>query len=233
MNSDVKVTLPENVVQTTNFTTQKDSPGVKRPRSSPPKFSRKEKLTKLDYWLNPRSPSITSNNKFNILTECEDQDQQENEKGPTMIKPPPPFVAGVKDVNPLYKVLNESAKNNYYIKVINSEEIKIQPKSVEAYETIASELSKRNTEYYSYQKKEDRAFRAVLKNLHSSTDIDLLKAEIEDMGHKVLRINNIRKINKTPLPMFFIDLKASENNKDIYKIQYLMNTKVIVESPRK
>lgn len=54
------------------------------------------------------------------------------------------------------------------------------------------------------------------------------------MGHIVLRINNIRKRNSsTPLPMFFVDLKAKENNKDIYKIQCLMNTRVIFESPHK
>lgn len=114
-------------------------------------------------------------------------------------------------------MLNETAKDEYYVKVLSYEEIKIQPKTVEAYEVIVSELNKRNTEYYSYQKKQDRAFRTVLKNLHSSTNTDLLKAEIEEMGHTVLRINNIRKRNSDiPLSMFFVDLKSNENNKDIY-----------------
>lgn len=213
---------------------QSKSASNKRPRSSPNKYTRKDKVTKLDYWLNPQPSTSSSNNRFNLLSENEDTLEALKEEVPTIPKPPPLFVAGVRDVNPLYEVLNKAAKNNYYIKVLNSDEIKIQTNTPEAYDIIVSELNKRNTEYYSYQKKQDRAFRAVLKNIHSSTNIESLKAEIEEMGHIVLRINNIRKKNSSsPLPMFFVDLKTKENYKDIYNIQYLMNTRVLFESPHK
>jgi len=34
-------------------------------------------------------------------------------------KPPPVFVAGVGDINPLYKLLDEIATNNYTLRVLN------------------------------------------------------------------------------------------------------------------
>lgn len=204
----------------------------KRPLSSPtapkPKNPR-EKLTTLDYWLNP--PSSCSNNRFQLLTEQEDVPDETPHPEP---KPPPLFVAGVKDVNPLLNVLNTTVANSFYLKVISAEEIKVQAKSKEAYETIVQELNKRNTEYYSFQKKENKPFKVVLKNLHHSSDTVLLKQEIEEKGHSVLRINNIcKRGTKIPLSMFFIDLKPNKNNKEVYNIKFLLSTRIKVEAPHK
>lgn len=127
----------------------------KWPRSSPNLKIQKDKQSRLDYWLNPQSSSPS--NRFQLLSEDESV-KVPAEKPIPQPKPPPLFVAGVKDVNPLLKVLNETVINQFYLKVISSEEIKVQAKTIEAYETIVGELNKRNTEYYSFQKKENRPF---------------------------------------------------------------------------
>lgn len=201
----------------------------KRPRSSPNGVNPKDKLTRLDYWLNP--PSISSNNRFQLLSETEVLAEETPKSQP---KPPPLFVAGVRDVNPLMKVLNDTATNEFYLKVISSEEIKVQAKTIGAYEAIVNELNKRNTEYYSFQKKENKPFKVVLKNLHHSSDTELLKQELEEKGHSVLRVDNIcKRGTKTPLPMFYIDLKTDKNNKEIYNIEFLLNTRIKFEAPHK
>lgn len=43
----------------------------------------------------------------------------------------------------------------------------------------------------------------------------------------------IAKLSKTkePLPIFFVDLAQKGNNKDIYKINIPLNTKVVFELP--
>ena len=64
-------------------------------------------------------------------------------------------------------------------------------------------------------------------------DIEDLRAAIESHGHTVATIFNIKQArSNTPLPLFFIDLKPNENNKDIYLIRSLLYTKVTFEPPR-
>lgn len=70
--------------------------------------------------------------------------------------------------------------------------------------------------------------------MHNSTNPDIIKQELEEKGHIVLKITNIRhRFNKNPLPMFFVDLKPAENNKTIFKIEFLLNTKIAFEPPIK
>lgn len=68
--------------------------------------------------------------------------------------------------------------------------------------------------------------------MHYSTKIDDLKIEIENYGHKVVNIVNMRhRITKQPLSMFSIDLQLDENNKSIYSVEYLLQTKIKFEAP--
>ena len=68
--------------------------------------------------------------------------------------------------------------------------------------------------------------------MHYSTDIRDIKTEFEILGHTVVNIFNITQ-NRTniPLSLFFVDLKPSGNNKDIYQIEALNYTKVTFEPP--
>lgn len=206
---------------------QRSSPGVSGGKS------RGQKFTKLDYWLNPTKENNQTQNRFAILSDDESEVEEVNAK-PEEIKPPPLFITGVKDIKPLNLLLEEIANNGYSIKLVNQEEVKIQASSMEVYDLISVELKNRNTEFFSYRKKQDRPFRVVLKNIHCSISLDTLKQQIEELGHSVVHISNIRnRITKSPLPMFFIDIKLAANNKDIYKVESLCNCKIKFEPPNK
>lgn len=123
-------------------------------------------------------------------------------------------------------------KDNYTIKVQNQEQVKVQAKTIEAYDIITKSLKEKNTEFHTYQKKQDKPFRVILRNMHYSTETDSIKEEIENHGHTVLNIINMRqRTTKNPLSMFSIDLKPDENNQSIYMIEYLLNTKIKFEAP--
>jgi len=69
--------------------------------------------------------------------------------------------------------------------------------------------------------------------MHASTDLDELKRAIEELGHTVTNIWNLKqRLTKKPLPIFFIELKQSSNNKTIYETKYLLQSKIIFEPPR-
>lgn len=203
----------------------------KRNRNSPDQ--RTVKQTRIsDYWLNP---SVVTSNRFSNLENEENKDKIENETNQhkKIAKPPPIFVQGVKSISPLTHLLETIAKDNYELKVLGSEQVKIQAKSSEIYSTIIKALEQKKTEFHSYQPKQTRAFRTVLKNMHPSADLVELKKELEELGHTVVNIWNIHHFKtKAPLPMFFVDIQPAENNKKIYEIDRLLNYIVSFEPPK-
>ena len=106
-------------------------------------------------------------------------------------KSPPIFVSGVSVIKPLIDLLNEIAKDNYTIKVLPNNEVKIQPSSSEKFIPIVKALKKKNTEFHTFQRKQDRSFKVVLRNIHPSTDTAEIQEEIEKFGHKQNVSNSI------------------------------------------
>jgi len=54
-------------------------------------------------------------------------------------------------------------------------------------------LKGKNTEFYTYKPKQERSFKVVLKHIHATANLDDIKKEIEDLGHTVTNIWNIKK----------------------------------------
>jgi len=68
---------------------------------------------------------------------------------------------------------------------------------------------------------------ACKKTLLTYLSINLkeLKQDINSKAHTVTNICGVRRrITRELLPMFFVELKPVANNKDIYKINYLLVT---------
>jgi len=123
--------------------------------------------------------------------------------------------------------------DDFELKVLTGNQVKIQPKTADSYKTIIKALAEKQTEFHTYQPKEDRSFRIVLRGMHYSTDTSEIKTAIEQFGHTVVNVFNVKQTRtNVPLSLFFVDLKPSDNNKDIYKIETLNYTKVTFEPPR-
>lgn len=222
--------------------------GSKRNNSSPKEnpVIKKKQLSIRDYWLTSTTEPVQIENPFDALKDSENENKKDktseddpskstsnlNTKTPRV---PPIFVSGVQNIKPLTDVLNKTAKNKYTLKILHNEEVKISVENSESYNLIITELQNRGTLFYTFQKKEDKPYRVVLKNLHPSVDINELKSEIEFMGHKVIRISNVKhRTTKHPLPIFFIELETNnESNKKIFEITKLLNQIISFEPPYK
>lgn len=120
-------------------------------------------------------------------------------------KPPPIYIAGVSNIKPLTDLLDEFIATEYVIKTINEEQIRVQIMNPQMYAIIVKELIARKPEFHTYKSKQDRSFRVVLRNMHSSTNLEDLKQAINTLGHEVTNIWNIRQRGtKKPLPLFYI-----------------------------
>ena len=73
--------------------------------------------------------------------------------------------------------------------------------------------------FHTYQLKQERSYRVVIKGLHHSTPLENIKAELILSGHQVRNvINTTSRVTKLPLSMFFVELDDRPNNKEIFNI---------------
>jgi hypothetical protein len=139
----------------------------------------------------------------------------------------------VQNIKQLNELLVAISGDNFELKVLTGNQVKVQPKSAEHYRQILHALIEKRTEFHTYQPKEERCFRTVLRGMHYSTDVADIKSAIEHYGHRVRNVYNMKQQRTNiPLPLFFVDLKPQANNKDIYHIETLNYTKVKFEPPR-
>lgn len=187
----------------------------------------------------PETPSLRLQNRFEPLSKdmevhqtIETSESTEQSKEP---KPPPIFIPCVVNLVSMMKELEKMVnRSQFTYKCLNQDKIKIMPASSDAYRKIVKGLSGLNINFHTYQLKQNRAYRVVLKNMHYSTPVEAIQEAIEDEGHKVRNIINVRQnVTKVPLSMFFVDLEPNPNNKTIYNVVYLLNAKIKFEPPNK
>ena len=94
-------------------------------------------------------------------------------------------------------------------------------------------LKEKNAKYYTFQLKTKRKFKFVIKGLHPKLNIEYIKTDVQEKGHKVSNIINLTKRGTTiPFPMFLVETGQANNNKDIYNTSIVCNTTVNIEPPR-
>lgn len=204
----------------------------KRPLASPENKENQNKQSKLDsYWL---SQPIDLTNSFSGLEEEKDESPSGNQPSyQKLSRPPPIFIDKVGNIKPLIKLLDEHAQDNYTVKILRNDRVKIQPTISEAYTNIVKQLEIKETEFYTYKPKQERSYKVILKKIHPSTCIDDIKEALAERGHTTTNIWNIKdRMTKRPLPIFVIELQANNNNKDIYNIKDLLHCCVVFEEPR-
>jgi hypothetical protein len=137
-----------------------------------------------------------------------------------MPKPPPIYINDVTNISP--QLLEQIALQQYEVKVLAHKRVKVQLKTSESYRIIIKALAEKRMQFHTYKLKEERCYRIVLKNMHYSINSEEIKTEIENLGHTVTNIWNIKQYRtKLPLSMIFVELKPTQNNKDIVNVEYL------------
>lgn len=148
-------------------------------------------------------------------------------------KPPPIFVHGVINYQDMIKNFNAVVEQEQITtKSLTNNVVKINAKTVDSYRKLIRHMKDENIIHHTYQLKEERAYRVVIRHLHQTTPINEIQDELESKGYKIRNIVNIKhRSTKESLPLFFVDLEPAENNKSIYDLKYLQNRTIRVEPP--
>jgi len=157
----------------------------KRNRNSPETtMSRKQSKKKGQI-----SKSVTTSKSFQGVEVLDDKNN--NIRAEKTVKSLLIFIDKVSNFTSLSQLLKEIA-TDHEIKITNKQ-TKIQPKNSIAYVNIMKELKNKNTEFHIYKSKQERSFKVVLKHIHATINMDDIKKEMEDLGHTVTNIWNIKK----------------------------------------
>jgi hypothetical protein len=93
-------------------------------------------------------------------------------------------------------------------------------------------MKEKKVEFHTYQPQQQRAYRVVIRNLHHLVQQELVRDDIERMGHKIRNLWNIRHgVTGNSFSFIFLDLEPAANNREIYHTEYLQNIRVQIEPP--
>jgi hypothetical protein len=120
----------------------------------------------------------------------------------------------------------------YFTKSMANNVIKRNCTTPDTYRNLIKNFKENGIYYQTYQLKEERAYRVVLKHLHHTTEVEDIRQETFALGHVVRNIVNVHhRLTKKPLKVFFVDLQPDNNNKDIYNITAIQNKVIHLEPP--
>ena len=83
-------------------------------------------------------------------------------------------------------------EEQYYCKALPNETVKINVHSPDTYRRLIKQLQENKIIHHTYQIREERAYRVVLRHLHHSIPPQEIQAELEALVHKVRNVLKIR-----------------------------------------
>lgn len=153
---------------------------------------------------------------------------------PKTSAPPPIMVSGITDYYKFVTQIKECAKDDFSIKLINNGIHKLNTKNSNDYRIITEKLNKLNISWYSYENKQSRPIRVMVKNLHRSCDPELIVSDLKAQGFKATEaVRKLKWKTKEPLDMFLLTFDSSEDVSKIHNIKYILASVVKIESVKR
>ena len=114
--------------------------------------------------------------------------------------PPSIFIYGVLDYQKMIDNLSKATEEEtYQCKILQNDTVKITTLTPETYRKHIRHLNSKKIIHHTYQTKQDRAYRVVIRNLHYSIPTEDVRADLQKQGHNVHHIFNIRhRVTKPP-----------------------------------
>lgn len=161
--------------------------------------------------------------------------------------PPPINVSNVINFNQFREKIVEAVSSAQF-KATSANDIKITVLNEDEYRKVKKLLEEQSTTaggfpdlvYHTYQLKSEKSFRAVIRGLPPSCEVQEIADELKELGHEPTKTSNIIKKIKDKegniiikkFPLFLVDMNQKENNKEIFNIKNLLHCKVTVEAPK-
>lgn len=181
----------------------------------------------------PSPSKIETSNRFNNLDLDPQETNQSTQQRP--IRPPAIILYGIEDVNKLAELLSTAAEQDQFRFKIANPRLIISSSDMEVYKAIINCIRANGLIGHTFNCKNNRCYRLVIRNLHHTTPLSAIAEEIEKTGNKVFgEIINVKYgPEKKPTSTFFVNLVQDPNNKAAKDIKYIHHQSVTIEDPKK
>lgn len=191
--------------------------------------------------------SFANRNRFEVLADTAPQQPQKSVNRPQSEtlhavdsdientkrhKPPPIYLKTEVNFQELRKFLNAAIDPSTYTFASTRNGVTIYPSTPDTYRAIVRLFAEKNTEFHTYQLPEDKAYRVVIRGLHSSISEAEIAAELTAMGFPVRRVTNVLSRTKEKLPLFFVDMQLDPRNGKIFDVKSIFQSRITIEAPR-
>ena len=209
-----------------------DSPQKKKPASQiESNITLEDTMSSKRNILSPSTPvSFLTTNKFSVLS----VDEGPSEEKAIKDNPPPIYLKNITKISEFCRALSLKLQQNKYSIKSRSNDIVLKTETSDGYRKAVTYLREISADFHTYQMKEDKPFRVVLRYLHPSTPVEEIKQELVQLNFIPRTITNVKdRSTKVPLALFFVDLEPNTKNKDIFNLRNLGPFQIKVEEPYK
>lgn len=216
---------------TKNSLSSSENPLVPPPwQKIPVSRNKKRKLSE----ASPTEKTTTSNRFKDLPVDITDDDT--TSVATKLSKPPPIVLYGIEDLNKLTELLETAAQRDQFTyKTVNKTQLRISTIDIDVYKKLISLIRENKLIGHTFNRKDKRCYRIVVRNLHPSTPLNVIKEDIKATGNTVCgEIINVKfGPDKVPTTTFFVNLIAGPSNKNIKNLRYIYHQSVVIEEPRK
>lgn len=183
--------------------------------------------------ISTKKPSTTQTsvkNKFDILTENDDEHDEPKEQETTIKNFPPIVVKTGISFKTFINEVQTYIKSGNIINFRNGrDKISIYTTSIEDFNLVKEKLKLRKYEFHTFTIKEERAKRLVIKGISCEYTPTEVEDELKKLGLNITKVNNMFKAKHTPSNMFLVHFPNSTQLNTVLnskKFQYVCYQKV-------
>ncbi|GFR12537.1 uncharacterized protein TNCT_532421 [Trichonephila clavata] len=122
-----------------------------------------------------------------------------------------------------------TATNSYY-----NGYIKIQAETLDHHREITTYLTAQKVEYFVNDPVANKPLKLVIKGLPASTKVEDIKSDLIAKGINIDKVAQLKKFaDKTPLPIYMIEVVRDENVDDIFGIRSCLYMQIKIDPFRK
>ncbi|KAL4085293.1 hypothetical protein QTP88_027152 [Uroleucon formosanum] len=139
--------------------------------------------------INPDNDNIDTDSQHETLSQ---EQLNTTNNTPKSILPPPVFIKDVLDYIGLRNSIRDLIGPTSFSCKSSTAHLKIQTDNPDNYRKLIRLLKDINAQYHTYQLHSEKSLRIVVKNLHPTTPVNEIAAAIEEIGHSVKNVTNIK-----------------------------------------
>jgi hypothetical protein len=172
---------------------------VRKPVPEPIEYhTDEEELAKETEWILQRKENAKKRKTDTSSTSSTQPTQDQPKQRPTgeaakPIKPPSIIIYQVSDYETIYSYLNTKLDHNYKIALLNNGDLKLNVDTAYLYRTASKMLTEAQFKWSTYENKQTRPIRVVVKRFHSSYIPEQIVQELRQKGYHILDAVNILK----------------------------------------